>query len=177
MKKSLALLLVLVIMISLVSPAFAQENDSVYIIPYLITPDENGERIVTVSPDQEILLGARWGACTIGLTIAFAKTATIDYAVDGQAIFASLDDSRNYWRLPPVQVPWQGGSPCMNNSDPGWRVYWEYSIGALDPGDHPAHFGYWNDHLQIDGGDYDGDGKPDHGWDAAYIDFIIRVVE
>jgi hypothetical protein len=172
MKKILTLILALVITMG--SPALAQENNSVYIIPYLI-PLVNGERVVTVSPDQEILLGARWGACTKGLSIAFAKTATVDYVIDEQAIFTSLDESRRYWGLPPVPVASQGESPCMNNSDTGWQVYWEYSIGTLSPGDHPANFGYWNDHLQIDGGDYDGDGKPDHGWEGTYIDFIIRV--
>ena len=108
-------------------------------------------------------------------TMAFANTATVDYVIDEQAIFTSLDESRHFWSLPPIPRPIQGESRCVNQSDTAWLVYWKYSIGTLAPGDHPTHFGYWNDHLHIDGGDYNRDGKPDRVGVGTYVDFIIRV--
>jgi len=176
MKKIVVHILVLVIAISMVTPAFGQDNETILIYPWLIQPDEYGDRIITVSQDQEILLGARWGACTKGLSHAWAVTTDVAYEIDGQPVFASLDDTRQYWSLPPVPVVVSGPSPCLNNSKVGWYVYWEYELGTLSPGDHSAHFEYWNDHLLIDGGDYDGDGRPDK-WFGTTVDFIIRVEE
>jgi len=176
MKKSFMLLLALVIAISLVTPAFAQDDESILIYPWLIPIDENGERVVQVSPNQVILLGARWGACTRGLAQGWAKTANVAYEIDGQPIFTTLTESRQYWSQQPVPVPAQEDSACVNNTDTAWWVYWEYELGTLDLGDHSAHFDYWNDRLAIDGGDYDGDGKPDK-YSGISIDFIIRVEE
>ncbi len=179
MKKTFVLILALVIAISLVTPAFAQDEESILIYPWWIPVDENGERVVQVSPNQVILLGARWGACSRGLAKAWAKTADVTYEIDGQPIIMSLDESRQYWsQSPEPEFNPEGWSACLNNTDTGWWVDWEYELGSLEPGDYPAHFDYWNDHLHLDGGDYDGDGKPDiiRDWGIS-IDFIIRVVE
>ena len=146
------------------------------IYPYLIPRDENGERVILVSQNQNIRLGAKWGACTLGLSLAFAKTANVAYVIDDQSILTSLGEASRYWSLPPVPDTSPGESTCKNNTDTGWWVSWEYPLGTLSLGDHPAHFDFWNDRLQIDGGDYDGDGKVDR-WEGTHIDFIIWVVE
>jgi hypothetical protein len=178
MKKTIVLIFTLVIAISLATPAFAQDDESILIYPWLIVPDENGERIIKVSPNQVILLGARWGACTRGLANAWAQTAYVAYEIDGQPIFTSFDESRQYWSWPPIPLPIQEDIACVNKTDTGWVVYWEYELGNLSIGDHPARFDYWNNLLQIiDGADHDGDGKPDRGGLDWSIDFIIRVAD
>jgi len=158
------------------TPAFGQDDEPILIYPRLIPPDENGVRVITVSQSQEILLGANWGACSEGLAQLWAKTANVAYVIDGQPIFTSLKESRKYWSSPPIPVLSPGPTSCLNKSDTGWWVYWKYDLGTLSPGDHPAQFDYWNDPPKIDGGDYDGDGKPDK-FGSWHIDFIIRVVE
>ena len=114
MKKSFMLLLALVIAISLVTPAFAQADESILIYPWLIPIDENGERVVPVSPNQVILLGARWGACTRGLAQAWAKTANVAYEIDGHPIFTTLTESRQYWSQQPVPVPAPEDIACQS---------------------------------------------------------------
>lgn len=179
-KLILPILLVIALMSMSVSasPVQAQEEEeSILIYPWQIPEDENGDRVVTVTSDQIVILGARWGACSKGLAQAWARTASVMYSMEGQPLFFSQKESRVYWSRP-VAVEGAPIETCVNHSDTAWYVYWEYQLGNLPPGDHTARFDYWNDHLAIDGGDYDGDGKPDHfqDWSIA-VDFIIRVEE
>ncbi len=176
MKKILALCAVLIIAVSTVAPAFAQ-GDEVLIYPWFIPQDENGDRIVTVTTGDTILLGARWGACTNGLAQAWARTANVVYSVDDNLLI-SLEESRALWRRP---IPAPIGTPgyCLNQSETGWFVYWVYELGNLPAGDYPAHVEYWNDQVPLDGGDFDGDGKVDiyQPRFSRIIDFTIHVVE
>jgi hypothetical protein len=179
MRNKIILSMLLVIMLLLMTGIFsahAQEGNSVLIIPYLIPEDEDGNLIVEVPVDQTILLGARWGACNKGLAQAWAETASLMYSVDGQALFASENESRQYWQAP---VIYPGGDPsrCLPHTETIWIAYWQYELGTLELGDHPAHLSYWNHGVPVDGGDYDGDGKPDKFKDwSMEVDFIIRVI-
>lgn len=173
---SLLLVIILLLMTGIFS-AHAQEETSVFIIPWQIPEDEFGNRIVEVTADQTILLGARWGACNKGLTQAWAKTATIMYSVDGQDLFASEKESRQYWHAPVVH-PNGDPSRCIPHTETVWMTYWQYEFGPLEAGDHMAHVSYWNHGVPVDGGDYDGAGGPDKFKDFSMgVDFIIRVIE
>jgi hypothetical protein len=111
------LILVLAIAISLGPPAFAQDDESILIYPPRIPVDENGDRVVEVLPSQVILLGARWGACSRGLAKAFSQTADVSYEIDGQPIFMSLKESRQYWSHSPFPILEPEETACVNNSD------------------------------------------------------------
>lgn len=183
MRKATTLFMVLAIAILTVAPVFALGED-VLIYPYRIPIDENGERIVTVQADQNILLGAGWGACTYGLVLAWTKTANVLYTVDDISL-VTLKESRKLWYLEEITQPSSTEVYCVNNVKlneegeyTGMWAYWVYELGPLPPGDHLATLMYWNDKVPIDGGDYDEDGKPDNfkGW-SSNIDFIIRVEE
>lgn len=177
MKKAMLFFsVILIAATSIVSVAFAQSDngEQVLIYPWQIEPDENGNRIVAVTSDQIILLGARWGACTRGLAQGWAATADVAYAVDGQSIFLNEKESRDYWSRP-VLGDFIGENRCVNPTDTLWFVDWSFELGKLSPGDYSVGFDYWNDHKFPDGGDYDGDGRPDLFEFARSIDFTIHV--
>ena len=48
----------------------------------------------------------------------------------------------------------------LGNTKP-MRASWQYPLTELGPGEYELHSRIWTDHPLIDGGDYDGDGKPD----------------
>ena len=160
------------------SPAQAQftEVDEVYIVPYLIPLDANGERIVTVKANQHVVLGARWGACTPGLALAFAQGAVVYYEIDGMPLPSSSIEDRGYWDWPVPVVSDQGNS-CMNKTDTGWFVFWRYDYGAMPIGVHSGYLHYSRHQQFIDGGDYDQDGRPDKHTIDGEVLFTIVVVE
>lgn len=175
-KKALPVLLVIVIL-SAAIPAFGQSPETVTIYPWQIPLNQNGERVVTVTRNQQVVLGASWGACTRGLATAWAMTSDILYTVDGLPLLPSSKLARNFWGLPPEPVTYPGASACVNTTTQIWTIFWAYDLRRLSLGDHAVHFEYWNDQLHIDGSDNDGDGKPDHFDFELAVDFIIRVVE
>jgi hypothetical protein len=175
-KKALPFLLVIVIL-SLVMPAFGASQEPIVIYPWQIPVNQNGERVVTVMRGQPVVLGANWGACTRGLVSAFALTSDISYIIDGRPVLRYPRLSRLYWEFPPEPVTFPGASACVNRTTQVWTLTWAYDLKQLSLGDHPAHFSYKNDYVHIDGFDNDGDGKPDKFNFALQVDFVIRVVE
>ena len=156
MKKHLAKLIIvitLLVILASASIASASNGDAEYIIPYFGGPE------YVVSEGDFIYIRARWGACTYGLTQAFTKQANI--ILEGPlASVSSRKEAKVYWAKP---VPTALGdiSDCVPNTDTLYLSLWDYPIGELSPGRYDYHFVYWTDHSFPDGGDYDGDGKPD----------------
>lgn len=159
------------------SPALAQstQDNEVFIIPYLI-PEVNGQRIVYVSPDAHVVLGARWGACTPGLARSWIGSANVYYEIDGEPLPLS-HHQREYWTSPQVL---DTGQPekCILPTEAIWVVYWRYEYGTMDPepGEYDVFFHYWGDRPVVDGGDWDEDGKMDVFRDVNIeVEFTIVV--
>lgn len=175
MKKILSLFLVLCLMSLTVisSIAKAETTEEVVIIPYFIPPDEEGNRIVTITQNQFVILGVNWGACTKGLAQVWAKTAEVQVESGGQLLFPTITSSQ-YWSFPVVYE--SDISVCVMHTESAWRVQWRYPLGLLTIGDHVYHMDYWNDIIHFDGADYNSDGKMDFFNFRDSYDFTIRVI-
>jgi hypothetical protein len=172
--KKVMLVFILVFGLSLLSiSAFAQGEDlgeRVTIYPWEIWDGE-----ITVSTDDTVVLGARWGACTKGLAQAWTRTSYINYTINGEPLFSSQKEAREYWGRP---YPVMNLEPdnCVNGSETIWIVAWEYELG-LNEGDYQVHFEMGTTHPFHDGFDSDGDGKPDPQVFDIQFDFEIIVIE
>jgi hypothetical protein len=155
MKKRIYALLLLFFAFTLTfTTTFAQSNNESVLIHPLLFPDGS---TITISSDQEIILGFGWGACTPGLVRAYIHAAHLDWSLNGQLIFPS-DEASQYWVLIGPIDPSTGGT-CIAGNGTLWGARWRYSMGNLGPGIHQIHFHHWVSHRIIDGWDSDGDGK------------------
>jgi len=149
------ILLVFVATILIFAPGLAQsDGESVVIIPYLSDPE------IHIYSNQEVILGARWGACSRGLAQAARSSARLGWTMDGETLFSSQKEVKQHWG---PSVPEDiGDIPCIAGDGMYlWRRHWRYSIGELDPGDYEIRLHYWLARPTVDGADYDGDGRPD----------------
>jgi hypothetical protein len=156
MKKVVILTLLACLAAGLFSTAAFAQSDSepVVIIPYL-SPSE-----ISIFSNQEVILGARWGACTRGLAQVAHSSARLGWSMDDVPLFSSQKEVRQYWGSPfPEDI---GEFTCIaGDGTHMWWSFWRYSIGYLEPGDYEIRLHYWLARPTIDGADYDGDGKPD----------------
>jgi hypothetical protein len=154
------------------------EGDVVLILPWRF--DLN--TILTLRPNQEVVLGARWGACKKGLVTSFIPAARLDWLVDGYPLFGSSFDKaydkemKKQWGSVWADESNPAIDQCVMNTEETWWSYWTYSLGTLAPGDHPVQLNYWLSRPARDGGDYDGDGKMDvFEGELAAGKILIRV--
>ncbi len=108
----------------------------------------------TVAASDTVVLEVRWGACTRGLDQAFARAAHVAWSIDG-APFPTTPA----WTAPEAQQP-VVTSDCVSGSLTGWRTYDQHPT-TFTAGIHTVSVVMWTTHALPDGGDYDGDGKPD----------------
>ena len=172
--------IVLLLAASLPSIASAQTPDPehVYVLPYFIPEDEAGNRVLFLTPQQHLVLGARWGACTYGLVRAWTQTSEVYYEVDGSPLLPSSSHSKGYWGQP-IHIYTEGDTDCI--SQPGdvdeyWVAYWEYDFGTLEEGRHQFFFRYSMPHSFHSGEDTDDQPGPDKmtGW-TMEITFWVEV--
>ena len=171
MKKGIyALLLFFVAFILIFNTTFAQSNTESVLIHPLFYP--NGSTI-TVTPDQEIILGIGWAACTPGLELSFIKAVHLDWTLSDQLVLPQ-DEVFQYWseirEVDPVP-----GYTCIAGDGRFWGASWRYPLGYLEPGSYQVHFLEWIAHPFIDGGDYDGDGKIDK-FSGTLTDWSVTVI-
>ena len=156
MKKAMTVLLLVFVTATLVyASAFAQsDGEPVVIIPYLSDPE------IEITSNQEVILGARWGACSRGLAQAIHSSAGLGWAMNDVTLFSSQKEVKQYWGSPiPTDI---GEESCIaGDGRQVWWMHWRYSLGYLEPGDYEIRLHYWLARPTIDGGDYDGDGRPD----------------
>ena len=165
MKKRIVVYLILCLACALASTsALAQsEDDSVLILPW--KQDE-----ITVSADQELILGWEWIACTPGLVQAYLTAVHPQWSLDDEPILSD-EEASQYWG--PIESRGEGDG-CLVGRGTTWGSSWRYSIGTLAPGVYEIRLLHWLDHPVIDGGDWDGDGKIDR-WAGPMSDDTVTV--
>lgn len=128
--------------------------------PVVITPYVGGP-VFYAEAGQEVVIRAGWAACTRGLTEAFTHAAAVSMQVDydGAPWLNVEPPSREYWSRP--QPSGNSTSACVMQTSNYWSTQWLYSLGTLEAGEYSLHFVYTISHPLPDGGDYDGDGRPD----------------
>ena len=173
---SLIACLVLVLTFGVVSGAAQEEEGGEFVIrPASINPPD-GSVDIYVPLGDNVIIRSGWGACTRGLAQAWTNQNEISLWVNGESVFSSLRESKSFWGEPEsFLLPDE--SSCINDVDSGWRVYWEYPLGELAEGTYNIHYEENVDHPFLDGGDYDGDGKPDIDEWHISVDFNIIVTE
>jgi hypothetical protein len=158
------------------SPVQAADSDDFEIWPPFIFPPDGSVNIYVPLGDN-IIIKTRWGACTPGLAQAWTNQNDLTLLVNGVSAFLLTETSRDFWSMP-VGMPLGSPSPCVNGSDTGWWVFWDYSLGALDAGTYAIHWEGNINHPFLDGTDFDGDGKPDKlDGHHVSVDFNVIVTE
>jgi len=173
---SLIACLVLVLNFGVVPDSVQAEDGGEFVIrPTSIQPPD-GSVDIYVPLGDSIIIRSGWGACTRGLAQAWTKQNEISLWFNGESVFSYPKESQSFWGEPEsFLIP--DGSSCINDVDSGWRVYWEYPLGELTKGIYTIHYEENVDHPFLDGGDYDGDGKPDIDEWHISVDFNIIVTE
>ena len=173
---SLVICLVLVLNFGVVPGSAQAEDGGEFVIrPTRIQPPD-GSVDIYVPLGDNIIIRSGWGACTRGLAQAWTKQNKISLWVNGESVFSSSEESRSFWGEPESYL-FPGESSCINDKNTGWRVYWDYPLGELTEGTYTIHYEENVDHPFLDGGDYDGDGKPDIDEWHISVDFNIIVTE
>lgn len=141
----------------------------------------------TVGVGETVWLRAGWGACYPGLAQAATKASVLEWSIDGvpietQAAWsrpAALDhDPHPGWEPPP------GSRGCMGAtlSEYGYWSFWEYPIVFDVAGDFEVTRFWTITHAVTDGGDWDGDGKPDvirkgTVWEDTFTVHVVAVAD
>jgi hypothetical protein len=145
-----------------------------YINPPFIWP-RDGTAVVFAPPDTEVVLRTGWGACTRGLTQAYTQRSETLLTINGEPLVPDQAASTEYWG--PIEPRYIGPeNACVNGTDILYVAFWEYSLGVLEPGEYFVEFSWGLDQPFQDGGDYDGDGKPDMVMIGGETAFTILVI-
>jgi hypothetical protein len=168
MKKLVVISLLLCLAFAL-PPAtgFAQSgDDSVVINPYQ-------QDYVTVSTNDDLILGFGWAACTPGLVQAYITAAHYQWTLDGDPIFSGEETAQYFGPIYPLGAcHW-----CLIGNGTGWMSSFRYSIGTLTPGTYEIRLLHRLDHPVIDGADLDGDGRLDRREGEVEYAVTVHVVE
>lgn len=148
-----AVLIAVVLMVLMAGAAVADDIGPVY--PWR----EPWNAGFTVQAGETILLGARWGSCTEGLAWSATKSLVFDYYLDDQLLETDF-----VWSGP-VQVP-DGTFPgdasgCRNPAGSMWGVFATSPLVINTPGEYQLRVVVSYGRPFVDGGDWDGDGRPD----------------
>lgn len=124
--------------------------------PVEILLSTNGE--YEVPAGQTVILHGRWGACRPGLVRAYIQGSETVVTLDG-ALLLSPEQIDQLWGPIVVDEP---NEACLMG-DAIYIAHWYYELPYLPPSPDPyvIHTQFFLDHPLIDGGDWDGDGKPD----------------
>jgi hypothetical protein len=158
MRRSFAFVVALCLALSVAAPAAAVDTGSTVRI--------NPFHMATASADagDTVVLEVGWGACTKGLAQMFSRAAIVAWSIDGEPLATTP-----VWTKPEAEAPLPDGvtTSCVNGSRIGWRTYGRYPT-TFEPGVYTVSVAMWTTHASPDGGDYDGDGRPDFtgpgGW-------------
>ena len=157
-KTAFSVTLVLLLLAGLVVAASAagDENEEIIIIPwregqtYDIYPGEGETGVIE----------SGWGACTVGLVRVYIKASNYELALNDDTILTPEQVDTLWGPIEPEEPAPPYEDVCKNKTA-GFRASWRLALDWLEPGEYELHSRIWIDHTLIDGGDYDGDGKPD----------------
>lgn len=153
MKKIFAVLITLGLLLAPISVAQAQSNNEVLI--NLNFADDT----VYVNASDNIVLYHGWAACTSGYIMLYLSAVQTELRINN-VLVSRADGKDQYWG--PISEIGGDWSICIGGNQKTARaIYWYYPLGMLEPGVHVVQFNYWLERPIIDGGDYDGDGRPD----------------
>lgn len=169
--KRAASLLFLAALVLVVAVSIAAADDTVRIWPHVF---QNGD-VVPVGSGQTILIREGWLACTRGLTEAFRRASVVGMTVnDGSGSPLTIGPpGSEYWT--PVTAFGTDAETCVMHTGSLWRTDWTYPLGVLPDGEYQVHFLWYTTSPVPDGGDYDGDGRPDVGHYYMEREFTIDV--
>ena len=151
---SMTLILLLLVGLPLVTGAAGDETEEI-----IITPWHDGDTY-HISPGEMGVIEAGWGACTAGLVRVYINASNYELALNEETILTP-EQVDMLWGPIGHEEPEPGYEDVCNNKTAGFRASWRFELDQLEPGEHVLHTRIWIDHTLIDGGDYDGDGKPD----------------
>ncbi len=164
MRRFLALLAALLLALTVALPVSATEPIGPV---YPFHPDQYDG--TTVDVGQTLLLGAHWGGCVPGLVTEFGKASVLVWTIDGNPVAAPAAWTRAIavQQNPHPRVP--GGpdmSACVSQvaartAPYRYWAFWQYPVVFTAGGVHVIRLVGTANHPWLDGGDYDGDGRPD----------------
>ena len=111
----------------------------------------------SVGPNEDAVIHAGWGACSRGLVRSFTRAIEFEVTLDGSVILTPGDVDQ-LWG--PIEPRPDAVSACKNGKEIV-GAEWRFVLPELSPGPHEVRTTIWSKRSFIDGGDYDGDGRPD----------------
>lgn len=151
---SLVLVMLLVASLVIATAAAASEPEEVIITPWM-----DGQEY-TIGPGQLGVIRAGWGACSRGLVQAYINASNYELSLNDTTLLTPEQVDELWGPMGPFVPAPPNEDACPGNTKP-MRASWQYPLTDLAPGTYTLHTLIWIDHPLIDGGDYDGDGKPD----------------
>jgi hypothetical protein len=132
-----------------------------------VAGDEPEEVVITVwnggvydiDTGDTVVIRAGWGACNPGLVRMFVNAVNFEVTLD-DTIILTPEDVDDLWGKVTRYDPQPDWPECVGG---GPRAYaeWRSELPMLEPGSYELRTRWWLEHPIIDGGDYDGDGRPD----------------
>jgi len=123
----------------------------------------------TVEVGQTLLLGNHWGGCVPGLVTEYTRASAHAWSINGEPLATPADWTHAIavdWN----PHPWVPGGPDMSacvsqvaarTTTYGFWAFWQYPVVFSAPGDYVVRLVSTLARPVLDGGDYDGDGRPD----------------
>jgi len=163
MKKAMSLTLLALLLSMMLSTATAQEEVE-------ITVWNDGQ--TTIEPGQVAVLHAGWAACNKGLVYAWMNASYFEVWLDGELLLTA-DQVYDLWgSVQPSPAAEVVCIPKPNFHSAEWRYALadlpagEYELRSISTVTHPVH----------DGGDYDGDGRPDMFTPETYYMETVNTI-
>ena len=121
----------------------------------------------TVEVGQTLLLGNHWGGCVPGLVTEYAKASVHTWSINGEPLATAaawtraiaVDLNPHPWAEPDMSAC--VGQAAARLAPYGFWAFWQYPIVFSEPGDYVIQLVSTITRPVLDGGDYDGDGRPD----------------
>jgi hypothetical protein len=168
MKKTLAVVIALILLLTAVVAAQAQDETLIFLL-------WSGAEY-TVNPDETVYLVFGWGACNQGLLKAAQNAFGLEITLDGEPFYQMVKKDP-YWGAPYPIGPFEECIPAESASpvESDWFFPLDLSQFELDE-EYEFSTSMWVDHQITDGFDSDGDGKPDFYSGVLYSGTVTLTV-